>query len=455
LSSDSIKRASKAIKQVVKQILREVRERKPLPVVWVLGSVIVVVFVGLLVFDSATRPYAGWFLLGIFVLGIVLALAASLEKGNRAEVWGELGRSLLVAGLLAFAVWLVGELRKPDEEKNALRITLGLQQDLRGIDLHGKDLRDFDLAGKNLSGADLEGAQLSGATLAGTKLTDANLTKADLSGADIKEAIFNRADLSGADLHGAKAALAHFYEARMVGTDLSGAELSGAKMRGVCLAGGSLVDASLPDAHLEEATLTDADLEGAQFWFDLRPAYLEDIALDGAENAQEAQWPPDFAGRVRELTAPGEADSPPIASVPRSGFASGTVRTVLDGDTILLDTPGGQLPVRLSSIDAPDLDKTGGVAAEEMLRRLVPPGSQVSFTYDEDRADKFGRQLLYLFDRDGELVNQLLVQRGAVVASSDPSENGVHNVRYAEQLAAAELWARQHGLGLWAECPSP
>jgi len=438
---------------VVKQILREVREGEPLPVVWAIGSVIVAVFVTLLVFDSAIRPYAGWSLLGIFVLGIVLALAASLERGDRAKVWGELGRSFLVAGLLAFAVWLVGELRRPDEERNALRVTLGLQQELRGIDLHGKDLGDFNLAGRNLSGADLEGARLGGATLVGAKLIGANLTDADLSSADIKGADLSGADLSGADLRDVEASLAHFNQARMVDVDLSGAELSGAKMRGVCLAGGSLVDASLPDAHLEEAALTDVDLEGAEFWFDLRPAFLEGIALDGAKNAQKAHWPPDFAKRAPELTAPGNGDSPPIVSAPRNVVASGRVLAVLDGDTVLLATASGQLPVRLSSIEAPDLEGTSGVAARETLRRFLPLDSRVSFAYDTDHADKFNRRLLYLFNRDGELVNQLMVQRGAVVTRSDPTENGVRNVRYAEQLEAGETWARQHALGLWTKCP--
>ncbi len=438
------------------QIWEELKDRRPLPWVWAIGSVIVVVFVALLIFDREIRAYAGWGLLGIFVLGIVLALAASVEareKPDRAKVWGELGRSLLVAGLLAFAVWLVGELRHPVEERNALRITLGLQQEMPGIDLHGKDLDGFNLARRNLEGADLEGAGLSDAILVGTNLREANLAGADLSGANLKGAKLMGADLSGADLRGAEASLARFREARMVEADLSGAELSGAEMQGVCLAGGSLANASLPDAHLEKAALTDADLEGAQFWFDLRPAYLEDVGLDGAENAREAQWPPDFAARARELTAPGYADRPPIVSAPRGGVESGRVATVFDGDTVLLDTPGGQLPVRLSSIDAPELGGTGGAAARDTLRQLIPPGSRVSFVYDKDRADKFDRQLLYLFARDGRFVNQLLVQRGAVVTRSDPTENGVDNERYAEHLETAETWARQHALGLWAECP--
>jgi endonuclease YncB( thermonuclease family) len=426
----------------------------PLPWVWAIGSAIIVVFVALLVFDSAIRPFAGWALLGIFVLGIVLALAASVEQGNRAKVWGELGRSLLVAGLLAFAVWLVGELRRPVEERNALQVTLGLQQEMPGVDLHGKDLDGFSLAGRNLEGADLEGAQLGEASLVRTNLTDANLANADLSGANIKKADLGGADLSHADLQGVEATKVDLHEARLLGADLSGAELSGADMRGSCLADGSLVDASLPDAHLEGAALTGADLEGARFWFDLRRAYLEEIGLDGAEHTLKARWPPGFADRAHELTALDDSRPPPVATVPRDNLASGRVLAVPDGDTVLLGTPDGALAVRLIGIDAPELGAVGGGTARETLRGLLPQDSRVSFAHDDRREDEFHRDLLYLFNPDGELVNQLMVQRGAVVAHPDPpSEKGARNVRYAEQLEAAESWARQHALGLWATCP--
>jgi endonuclease YncB( thermonuclease family) len=126
-----------------------------------------------------------------------------------------------------------------------------------------------------------------------------------------------------------------------------------------------------------------------------------------------------------------------------------------DGDTVLLATPTGKIRVRLSSINAPDLGAAGGGAARDALRRLLPQDSRVSFVYDKRRADEFGRRLLYLFDGEGEMVNQLLVERGAVIARpDDPGDDGARNARYTPQLEAAESWARRHALGVWAECPS-
>ena len=78
--------------------------------------------------------------------------------------------------------------------REAEKLDLRFQRNLRGADLRNADLRDADL-----SGADLYGADLSGADLSGADLSDADLSDADLSGATL-----SGADLSGANLNGAK-----------------------------------------------------------------------------------------------------------------------------------------------------------------------------------------------------------------------------------------------------------
>jgi uncharacterized protein YjbI with pentapeptide repeats len=437
------------------QIWQELKEGKPLPIAWALGLVVLASLVVLYLFDRGwLESPGGWLLLVIPTFGAGLALAASVETGNLANFSAEMGRSLIVAGLLAFAVWLVDDLRRPIEEQNALRVTLGLQQEMPGIDLHDEDLEGFDFAGRNLEGANLEGAQLTDANLQRAKLAGAELAEADLARADLDHADLAGADLSDADLREVEANKVVLREARMLRTDLSGAELSGANMRDVCLAGGSLVDASLPDAHLERAALTGVDLEGAEFTYDLRPAYLDEVGLDGAEHTRDAHWPPGFAKQAQELTAPDDADSPAVVSAPDDGLPSAEVLAVSDGDTVLLSRDGRRLRVRMIGIDAPDLKEDSGAVAKAALLQLLPLGSRVSFASDERHADDFGRHLLYLFDPGGQLVNQLLVERGADVTRDDPpSKTGKRNVRYAGQLKAAESWAREHALGLWRGCP--
>lgn len=429
-------------------------ERKPLPVLWVvlvflIGAVAVAV---VMLHPDGLGAYAGWSLGGIFALGIVIALVAAEEEGNRGDVWGEIGRSLLVAGLLAFAVWLIGYLRHPTEERQALQAAIGFQQSMPGVDLHGKDLNSFDLSGKNLEGADLAGAELRGASLVGAKLHGADLSSVDLTGADLEAADLSNANLSDAALVEVDASTVNFRKAEMPGVDLSGAQLSGADLRRACLAGGSLAGASLPDAHLEGAALTETDLAEASFWFDLRPAYLRSIGLQGAENATDARWPPHFKHRVLDLVEADSGQRPPPTEAPKA-VAAGEVLAVPDGDTILLGTLNGRKRVRLIGLDAPELGDTGGGAARDLLRQLIPLGSRVSFAYDTRRADAFDRNLLYLFDERGRLVNQELLQQGVAVAAIDPRGDRRRNDRYASQFVRAEAWARQHALGLWESCP--
>jgi len=403
--------------------------------------------------------YAGLSLFVLFAYGGILALAALRDERTlstaggdprTAEAWGEIGRSLLVAGLLAFAVWLIGDLRRPGEEREALQAALGMQQRIPGIDLHGKDLNRFDLSGKNLEDADLSGADLREASLVDARLQGADLSEADLTGANLDSADLHGADLSEARLVSVTARVANLREARMQGADLTGAQLSGADLRRTCLAEGSLADAMLPDAHLEAAALTKTNLAGANFWFDLRPAFLRSVGLWDARNVRAAVWPPKFEPWALGLIEP-EKRRPRVV-VRLRPQSEGTVLEITDGDTVLLHTPHGRRPVRLIGLDAPELGDPGGHAALEALERMIPVGTAVGFAYDRRRADVFDRNLLYLFDRQGRLVNQRLLRRGLAVAPVDPQRDR-RNDRFSRQFLKAETWARQHALGLWRTCP--
>jgi endonuclease YncB( thermonuclease family) len=110
--------------------------------------------------------------------------------------------------------------------------------------------------------------------------------------------------------------------------------------------------------------------------------------------------------------------------------------------------------VRLIGIDAPELGEEGADSAQAALRELIPPGSEVQYSFDRRRIDNVGRKLVYLFGSAG-LVNQAMLRRGVVVAQLDPPDRrrGLRNVRYARELAAAEAVARQDSRGLWEACP--
>lgn len=442
--------------ELTKKVGKKMTRTRPLPVL-IFGIVVVLVLVVLAGAWVSLGSSSSLLLLAIFVFGVGVALAAPNEtKETRQQAWSELGIGLLVAGLLAFAVWMVAEARRPIEEREALQAMLGFERDMPGVYLREKQMEGFDLSGRNLEGADLSDSQLDNASLVEANLSGADLSGADLSEANLEAADLSNADLSGADLGDAVANRADFHESRMFEADLSGAELSSANLRRACIAEGSLVEASLPEAHLERAALNGADLEAADFRHDLRPASLTAIGLKGAEHAMAAEWPRHFEKRVRALTEAG-IPAPRLADAPAGAARGGIVLDVTDGDTVLLGNLAGTRKTRPIGIDAPELGEAGATAARTALIRLLPPGTRARFTYDERRTDRSGRELVYLFGSDGKLVNQQMLRKGLAVASIDPPDRreGLRNIRYARQLVSAEAWARREYRGLWRTCPPP
>jgi uncharacterized protein YjbI with pentapeptide repeats len=427
-----------------------------LKVVWgFIGMSLLVIAVLALLEAGPLRKVAGGILIWLAVVGLALWWADSHVNDNGRE-WSDLGRSLLVGGLVASAVWLVGYFQREDEQHHSLQLTLGQQQQLPGIDLHGEDLSEFNLARKNLSQADLSRtdltkANLQKANLAGADLSDATLTEAKLESADL-----SAATMTGVHLEGAEADLVDLRAATLAEANLEDASLSGAQMEGACLADANLNGAFLPDAHLENAALTHADLRHTVFWYDLRPARLTSAGLDHARHAGTARWPPGY--RYDDFVHPSRSGKPPASPVvPKGRARMAVVHSVFDGDTLTLTgiEPHSSklMPVRLIGIDAPDLKEEGGLAAREFLEKRLTVGAKVMYLYDRRKEDAFERRLLYVFLRNGELVNQMLVQHGLAVELVDPPSNVNGNRFFTHQLSASEVWARQHSLGLWHSCP--
>src|SRR4051794_19506968 len=124
------------------------------------------------------------------------------------------------------------------------------------------------------------------------------------------------------------------------------------------------------------------------------------------------------------------------------------IEAVVDGDTLTL-VDGTR--VRLVQIDTPELG-TGECysrAASNALRRLAPPGTNVSLERDPtlDGIDRYGRLLRYV-RRGSTNVNLELVRQGAATVWFYDGARG----RYAAQLLAAARDARARGRGLWGAC---
>jgi len=129
---------------------------------------------------------------------------------------------------------------------------------------------------------------------------------------------------------------------------------------------------------------------------------------------------------------------------------TGTITSIVDGDTVRLEVDGVELRVRLIGIDTPEVHpelECWGDEATAALEQLAPVGSRVQYSYDRDPRDPYDRELLYLTNTDGTFINLAMVENGdAEAVLFEPND------AYWPELQAAQREARGAGLGLWASC---
>lgn len=126
--------------------------------------------------------------------------------------------------------------------------------------------------------------------------------------------------------------------------------------------------------------------------------------------------------------------------------ATGTVRFVIDGDTIIL---ADGRTVRYIGIDAPEIDhedqRAQPFAYEAMRFNEGIVGKQnVQLEFDRQRRDRYGRLLAYVFTTDGRLAAEAILSAGlAHVLPLRP------NLKYGERLLAVQRLAMESGAGKW------
>jgi len=96
------------------------------------------------------------------------------------------------------------------------------------------------------------------------------------------------------------------------------------------------------------------------------------------------------------------------------------IEKVVDGDTIKISYQDEIYNIRMLSIDTPETHFQGksqgywGDQAAEELATLVPRGSKVEIVFDEEKCDRYGRLLAYVF-KDGVNINLEMVKSGLAV----------------------------------------
>jgi micrococcal nuclease len=139
----------------------------------------------------------------------------------------------------------------------------------------------------------------------------------------------------------------------------------------------------------------------------------------------------------------------PHDGAPRNGIVVPVV-DVVDGDTIEVLVDGVEEDVRYIGVDTPEVDPSIGVEcfgsqASEANRRLVA-GERVRLVFDDERRDRYGRLLAYVYVGE-RFVNEELVRGGyATTLTIAP------NTDFAGRFDRLEQSAGNAGRGLWGEC---
>jgi len=134
----------------------------------------------------------------------------------------------------------------------------------------------------------------------------------------------------------------------------------------------------------------------------------------------------------------------------------GTVREVIDGDTIVLHD--GR-KVRYLGINAPEHGQPYAHEATNLNRRLVS-GLSVRLEFDQVPEDRYGRLLAYVFRmgctgrsarcQEGEMVNERLLGEGWAHIFVMPP-----NTRYAERFVQIQEKAKVARKGMWKTVRGP
>jgi len=110
---------------------------------------------------------------------------------------------------------------------------------------------------------------------------------------------------------------------------------------------------------------------------------------------------------------------------------------IIDGDTFKLEN---KQTIRLSSLDAPALDKCMGQEAKRALSKLILNKRVILL---EPYADRYGRVMALVLS-DGRIINEIMIRNGYAVDTGD-------NPSAKKALRDANDYARDHQLGIFDE----
>jgi micrococcal nuclease len=178
-----------------------------------------------------------------------------------------------------------------------------------------------------------------------------------------------------------------------------------------------------------------------------------------SDPAAYAALDPDGDGIACPELGPGAAPALWTTTVP-AGAEPVQVYRVVDGDTVDFVLSDGRTDrVRFILIDTPETvhptepEGCFGREANDFASWLLSLGAEVYLERDVSERDQFDRLLRYVWlDFGGGevyLLNEALVRSGYAALSTFPPD-----VKYVDEVQAAQQFAQKHERGLWGACES-
>ena len=148
------------------------------------------------------------------------------------------------------------------------------------------------------------------------------------------------------------------------------------------------------------------------------------------------------AGGGGSLVESVDSDAP-LANATESADGRRSIE-VVDGDTVVVAGPGGEVTVRIIGINTPEIGECFYDEATDALAALVADRDLV-LVADRSDIDQFGRALRYVETSDGVDVGAELVAGGFAIARRYPPDEA-----RADRYAELQRDAQAAGRGLWA-----
>ena len=120
---------------------------------------------------------------------------------------------------------------------------------------------------------------------------------------------------------------------------------------------------------------------------------------------------------------------------------------VIDGDTVLAESRGTEIKIRLSEIDAPEMNQPYGTNSKKCLSELIRESSSLKFK--SDGQDNYGRSLGWLVTDDKNLNYEMIKQGCAWVYDRYVINKTIYSFQNGARLKNLGLWKQKNLIAPW------